>query len=108
VRVRGHADAEVDVGLCVLGLAARADRPDGRALRDGLPLLHGDRAEMHERRGVPVRRLDRDRAAAAGNGSGEGDRAARRRDDALAGASADVDAAMLPARVRVGAEHEGL
>jgi hypothetical protein len=58
LRLRGNANAEMDVGLRELRLAARADRPDGVAFGDGGVRRDRDRAEMRERHGVAVRRLD--------------------------------------------------
>jgi hypothetical protein len=106
VRFRGDTDPEVDVRLGVLDVAARADRPDVNARRDGIALAYADRAEVDERRGVAVGRLDRDGAPAPWNGSGECHSPARRRDDRSAGRSADVDAAVLPGGVRVRPENE--
>jgi hypothetical protein len=56
---------------------------------------------MRERDGIAVRRLDRHRLPARRHGAGEGHRSRRRSEDRRAAGDADVDAAVLTARVRV-------
>ncbi len=99
--VRVHADAEVNVRNVELGRPARPDRPDRRALRDDGALRDVDRAEMRERDGERVGRKDRDALSARGHRPGERDLPGRRRDDGRARRGTDVDAAVLPTRVRV-------
>ena len=99
-------DAEVDVGPVDLGCPAGADRADDRALGDLVSLRHLDRAEVEQRHGEAVGRLDRDGAAVRRQRPGEGDRAARRRGHGRAGVAGDVDAAVLPAGVGVVADGE--
>jgi hypothetical protein len=105
VRVRGQSDAEMDVRRGDVG-AGRADRPDHRALRHGAVALDSDRGEMDEGDRVPVAGCDRHRQAVGRNGAGERDRATPGRQDRFALRAADGDAAVLAARVRVGAELE--
>jgi hypothetical protein len=107
VGIRRDPDAEMDVGLGVLGGAARPDRPEGRALRDGLLGSHAERAEVDERDRVAVGRLHRDGSASAGNRAGEADDSCRRREDGRTRRSCDVDAAVLPAGVGIVSEDEG-
>ena len=90
----------------VLGVAARAHRPDRRTLVDDVALRHADRLEVEERHGVAVRREDRDAAPVGGHGAGERDRAGRGSANRRAGRAGDVDAAMLSGGVRVGAQLE--
>jgi hypothetical protein len=97
----GHPHAEIDERLRVVDDAARADRPDNGALGDERSALDADRAEVDERGRVPERRLDRDGLAPVRHGSRESDGASRRRTHVRAGRCAQVDAAVLTARVRV-------
>jgi hypothetical protein len=87
-------------------VVARADDPDDVALRDDVAPSHPGRSELKQRHGVAGAGLDRDRATAVGNGPGERDGARCRGGDGGTELGADVDAAVLPARVRVGAERE--
>ena len=64
VRIGCDADPEVDVRAVDLGRPARADRPDRISLDEGRAFGDGDRAEVCQRDGIAVRRLDRDRLAA--------------------------------------------
>ena len=109
LRIGRAPDAEVDVRDRELRDAARADGADDHALRDdGVPRDH-DRAEMRQRDGEPVRRVDRDRQPARRHRACERDDAARRSEDGRARRSPDVDATVLAARVRVrGIEGESL
>ncbi len=104
--VGGLADAEVHVRDGLLGHPARAHRTNGVTLGDGRPTPDGHRAEMQQRDGVAVRRLDRDRPPAGRHGSGERDNAAGRRDNRGTSSRADVDTTVEAARVRIGAEAE--
>ena len=100
-------DAEVDVRDGQLRRAARADGADRVPLPDRRALRDRHRTEMGEGHGERVPGQDRDRLAAGGNAAGERDDARCRSDDRRAGGAADVDAAVLPARVRMrGIEHE--
>ena len=100
------ADAEVDVRLRPVGLAARADGGHGRPLGDRIALANPNRAEMLQRHGVTVRSADRERPAALRHGSGKRDRAGRRSPHVRAQIAGDVDAAMLAACVRIAPEDE--
>jgi hypothetical protein len=102
VRVRRDTDAEMEVGAVDLRRPARPDRADSVSLRDRGSLGHRDRAEVRQRHGVAVCRLDRDRLAAVRHRSGEADRPGRRSDHPLARrVRADVDPAMLAGCVRM-------
>jgi hypothetical protein len=79
----------------------RPDRADDGALRNGVAALDGERAEVHQRGRVAERRLDRHRLSARRHGAGERDHAACRRQHARPGRRAEIDAAVLPARVRM-------
>jgi hypothetical protein len=100
------ADAEVHVRNGQLGHAARADGANDIALGHRRVPGHAERAEMEQRRGVPVGGLDRQRLAARRHRSGERDRPAGWRDDRRPSRGADVDAAMEPGAVRIGAKAE--
>jgi hypothetical protein len=106
LRVGGPANAEMHVRDGLLGRPARADGSNRVALGDGRPAPDGHGAEMEQRDGVAVRRLDRDRPPARRHGPGERDDAARRRDHRGAGRRADVDPAVEAARVWIGTEGE--
>jgi hypothetical protein len=106
--LRRRAQAEVDVRLRVIGHAARPDGADDGPLLDRGPALDGDRPEVHQRRRVAERRLDRDRLAPGRNGAGERHDTLSRRAHVRPGRRAEVDTAVLPARIRMGAiEREG-
>jgi hypothetical protein len=81
------------------------DGPDGVAATDRLTAPHGRAAQLevggHERAAH-----DRDAAPAAGHPAREADRPRARRPHGRAGGGRDVDAAVLPGREPVGAEHE--
>jgi hypothetical protein len=106
LRIGGPADAEVDVGHGQLRLAARADGPDDVALGNAGVARHVQRAEVEERRRVPVGRGDRERLAARRNGAGKRDGPARRCHHRRSRVCSNVDAAMEAAGVRIGAEAE--
>lgn len=100
VRVCSETNPQMDIRTCQLRRPARADGSDGVLLGDRHTLRDEDRAEMRERDGVAVRRLDRDRLAARRNSAGEADRARCGRDNRLPRCvGSDVHAAMLPGRV---------
>jgi hypothetical protein len=94
-------DAEVDVGLGQVDLAARPHRPDRRAFTYGRPALDGDRSEVHERQRVTGGCLNRHRLAAGRHGAREGHDAGRRREHRSAARCAEVDAAVLSGGVRM-------
>ena len=71
LRVGGQAYAEIDVRLGEIDGSARADRADDIPLADERALPDVDRPEMHERRGVSERRLDRNGLAAGRHRPGE-------------------------------------
>jgi len=96
----------MDVRIGHLRLVGRADRPDDVAFRDRGALAHRRRAEVDERDGQAVAGLDRHREAVLRDGARERDAAGRRCADTLAKTAADVDSAVLAARVRVVAERE--
>jgi hypothetical protein len=81
--------------------AARADRSNDGALRDGGVLRHGDQAEVRQRHRQTVGGVDRDRLAARRHRPREADDTGGRREHRCAGVTTDVDAAMLAARVRM-------
>jgi hypothetical protein len=90
----------------MLGRPAPPHRPDRRAFVDGRALLDADRAEVDERDGKAVRRLDGHPAAVCGERPGERHGSRGGRADRNAFRPGDVDAAVLTARVRVGAQGE--
>jgi len=100
--VRGHTHTEVDERLGQVDDAARPHRSDDSTFAHGRAALDADRAEVDERRGVPGRRLNGDGLAARRHGPREGDHARRRREDFGPARRADVDAAMLAGRIRMG------
>jgi hypothetical protein len=101
LRIVSAPHPEVDVGLCQLRLAARADRSNDFALRHRVATPHRVRPEVYERDRVAVRRRDRQRLATDGHGPREGDRAGDRCPHPGTGWRANVDSAVLPGGVRV-------
>jgi hypothetical protein len=97
----------MDIGLVDLGIAARPDRADDRALGDRVALLRSDRTEMGQRHAVTVRGEDRQRPAVGRDGAREGDHARRGRAHVRPRRAGDIDPAMLAGRVRVGGRREG-
>ena len=93
--------AEIDVRLGSVGDAARTDRADDGSLRDGRAPGHGDGTQVHERGRVAGRRLDRDRLAAGGHGARERHDACGRREHRRPARGAEIDAAVLPGRIRM-------
>jgi hypothetical protein len=106
VRIRGQADAEMDVGLSPLGLSARADRSDDLAFLDRGPGRHADRAEMHERDRVAVRRANREAETLMGKLARERDDAGGGRPDLGRGRRRNVDPPVLPAGIWVALRDE--
>ena len=106
--LRGHPDAEMDVGTTPFRRAARPRAGHGHRFGHRVALPHAEFSQVAERDREPVSRQDRDRLAMRRDGAGKGHRAARRRENRFACLGADVDAAMLPRRVGVSAEGEGL
>jgi len=96
----------MDVGLLVLGVAARADRPDGRALADQGLASDRYRAEVDEGHRVSVGRLDRHGAASSRHGAGEAHDPRGRRAHGRPGGRRDVGAAVLSTGVGIVAEDE--
>ena len=101
VRICRQSNAEVDVRLTPLRLAARADRGHDLAFLDRGSRRHADRAEVHERDRVAVGRADRQAKALVWKLPGEGDDAACGRAKVGTGRASDVHAAMLAAGIRV-------
>jgi hypothetical protein len=96
----------VDVGAGRDRVAALADAAHHGALLHGLALSDEELAELEQRDGVAVRRLERDRLSAARHGPGERDRSRSRGAHVGSELAADVDAAVLATGVRVVAEQE--
>jgi hypothetical protein len=96
----------VDVRCSRDRIGARADSADGGSFGDVVAVLDAGRAELEQRDGVAVRRLDRDRPAAAGNRADERDAAGCGRAHGSTDLGGDVDAAVLAARIGVVAEQE--
>jgi hypothetical protein len=107
VRVRAHPDAEMEVRLIVLGDAARADRPEGRALRDGRLRSDLERAKVEERDRVAVGGLHRHGSTPAGHCAREGDDSGGRCTHGGTCRPGDVDAAVLSGGVGIVSEDEG-
>jgi hypothetical protein len=101
LRIARRARAEIDVGLRQVDHAARPDGPDDRAFRHERPAHDPDRPEVDERGCVAGRRLDRHRLAPVRHRASERDHSALRGVYWAAARSAQIDAAMLAARVRV-------
>jgi hypothetical protein len=101
VRISRVADAQVNVRLRSLGVAARPDRSDHLSFLDRRPDGDADRAEVDERDRPAIRGPHRQTQPLARQASGERDGAARGRAHVGTGRSADVDAAVLSPRVRV-------
>jgi hypothetical protein len=90
----------------VLRVAASAEDADVLSLGDRRAPGDLDRAEVQERHGEAVGRLERDRASVLRQCAGEAHDAGRRRGDGLARLPADVDATMLTAVVLTRAQLE--
>jgi hypothetical protein len=87
-------------------VAALADAAHHGALLHCLAFRGQDLAELEQRDGVAVRRLERDRLPAARHRPGERDRSCSRSAHGGSQLAADVDAPVLATRVRVVAQHE--
>jgi hypothetical protein len=96
----------MDVRVGRHGIDADADGAHDRTLGHGVVARDRSGGQLEQRHRVAVRRLDGDGAPAGGEGADEGDRAGRRSQHGRTDVGPDVDAAMLAARVRVGAEDE--
>jgi hypothetical protein len=107
MRIGGNPHAEVDVRGEGDGVGALADGADDGALGDDAAAQDADRAELEKRDRIAVRALDRDRAAATRDHADEGHVAPDRRAHRAPHRTADVDAAVLAARIDVVAEDEG-
>jgi hypothetical protein len=107
MRVVGATNAQVDVGAGVLGLAARTERADRRALGEDGPSGDRDRVQVQERDRVAVGCLDRHRPAVHRQDSGEADDARGGRRNRVSGGSRDVDATVVARLVFGGAVLEG-
>jgi len=106
VGIGGDPDAEVDVRRRRDHVGALADVADDRAFRDEAAAQDARRAELQQRHRKAVGGLDRDRPTAARDRADERDRPRGRSKHRAPELGADVDAAMLPARVAVRAERE--
>jgi hypothetical protein len=98
------ANPEMNIGIGVLRVAARAELGDRVAFVDRRALLDSQGAEVREGDRVSARGCDRQTEPVRRNGAREGHRAAGRGANRLASICADVDAAVLAARVGVGAK----
>ena len=95
LRVGEQPDAELQVRDGMRGDAAGADDRDGLALgHDGAP-RHEQRAQMQERDGVTVHRLDRDRQAVGSDPPREGHGPGGGRQHGAAERPLDVDPTVL-------------
>jgi hypothetical protein len=101
VRLRGQANAEMDVRLVVLGLPVRPDGADDVALPQRRADTHADRTQVQKRDRVAVLGADRHRAPRGRNRSSEADHTGCRRANLGTIGGADVHAPMLTAEVRV-------
>ena len=98
--LRRRADAEVQEGRLVT--------PGRTRRRNLLPLAHsrsprdGERAEVQQRGAVPRCGLDRERLAAVRHGPGKRHDAVGRSANGCPGRDLDIDAPVLPGRIRTG------
>jgi hypothetical protein len=99
-------DAEMHVRRVVLGVAGHPGCGERRPLEHDVAATHEQRAEMRQRDLVPVTRRDGDGEPVRRHRPGEGDLARRGSTRSLCVFDRDVDASVLPARVRVVAERE--
>jgi hypothetical protein len=76
---------------------------ENESLVDVCAAFHADRAEVEQRHGLPQRGLEGDRPASAGDGACERDDAFGRCEHGRADRGRDVDATMLPGRIRMAA-----
>jgi hypothetical protein len=101
MRIGGPANAEVDVGLRPLCLAARADRAHDLAFLDCGPGAHSDRSEVDERDRVAAGGANRQAQALVGQLPDEGGDSRRRSPNLCAHRRRDVNSPVLAARVRI-------
>jgi hypothetical protein len=102
VTLAGVAHAEVQVRLLDRATAADAHRADAIPAADPLPRAHRQRREVEVGGLQPIaRRAHGDRETRRSRDVGEGHRAPHRGHDRRAHGGRYVDAAVLPARVRV-------
>jgi hypothetical protein len=94
----------VHVDAVVLGFSAPAGRPDRISATYARTLHDGDRAEVEQRDGIPVRRRNGHRAAAARNRARESDHARGGCAHRISRRRPDVDAAMLTRRIGIASE----
>jgi hypothetical protein len=97
----------MDVRHVVLRSAGEAGRRDRGTLLDECAALDEQCADMHQRDLVAARRQDRDGEPVHRHLACEGHLACDRSAHDLGCADGDVDAAVLPSRIRVVAEREG-
>lgn len=101
VRVGGQTNAEMDVGLCPLGVAARPDRADDLALFNRRSRPHANRPQVDERDRVAVGRANRQAQAFVRKLPDEGGDAGCGCPDIGADRRRDVDSAVLAAGIGV-------
>jgi hypothetical protein len=106
LRVARAAQAEVHIWNVELRVATWPDRTDTRSFDKRLAPPDRDRAQMREGDRKPVLGLDCHALAADRDGPGEGDRSGGWSRNRRARGSADVDAPVLPARIRIFPESE--
>jgi hypothetical protein len=104
--VVGMTDAEIDVGLWPVGLAARPDRRHRHSFRNRLALTDAQRPEMLQRHGIAVRGTDGQGLAALGHRARERDHTGRGSGHVRAEVARDVDATVLPRRIGIVSDHE--
>jgi hypothetical protein len=104
--VGSHANAEIDIRLRPVGLAARAHRRDRRSLCHRVALPNSERPEVLERHRVAVGGTNRDRLSAFWDRPGEGDVPGGRRQDVGPKISGHVDSAVLATGIRILSEDE--
>lgn len=101
VRIGGQANAEVDVGLGPLGLAARADGAHDLPFLDRRPSPYPDRSEVHERDRVALGGANRQAEPLVRKLPDERRDARCRSPDFGTCGRRNVDSPMLAARVRI-------
>lgn len=106
VRIGRDSNAEMHVALARDAVATRPDHADDVALGDDRASCHGRGAELKVRHGVAVVGSNADSEPTVRHGADERDRAARSGAHPRADRRADVDPAVLTARIRVGAQAE--
>ncbi len=99
VGVVGAANAQMEVGARMLGLAARPERADRLAFGDDRSSGDAERPQMQERDRIAVGGLERHRPAVKRQGAGEANDAGNGRGDGLGCFAGDVYAAVLPSLV---------